>query len=66
MPGMSDVAAPGSPEARAAGCICPRYDNHHGLGYMGCPGRWVMRLDCPVHGEPATEMPQTREEADNA
>lgn len=44
---------PGSPEAREQGCICPVLDNAHGRGYLGDGERfgWVMRGDCPIHGE---------------
>lgn len=47
---------PGSEEAIAAGCRCPRMDNGHGRGYMGGAkddqGRTVFVIsgDCPLHG----------------
>lgn len=31
----TDVPNPGSPEAVAQGCICPRLDNANGRGWMG-------------------------------
>lgn len=52
---------PGSDEAIAAGCRCPRMDNGHGRGYMGGvkdeQGRtvFVITLDCPLHGKNAEE-----------
>ncbi len=45
--------APGSPSAVQQGCLCPIYDNSHGKGYYGQPGVYVMRTDCPLHGEEA-------------
>lgn len=41
---------PGSDDALDAGCLCPVLDNGHGRGYMGMPGIFVMRADCPLHG----------------
>ena len=37
---------PGSDEAVAIGCKCPRMDNEYG---RGCGGQFVVRMDCPVH-----------------
>ena len=43
---------PGSDEARAAGCICPVWDNHYGRGRPMSGGVvFVKMLDCPLHGE---------------
>ena len=42
---------PGSPEAMAAGCKCPRIDNHNGAGWMGKEGIFVMNSECPLHGQ---------------
>jgi hypothetical protein len=39
---------PGSPEAVALGCICPRLDNSRGSGYLGSGEFWVT-IGCPVH-----------------
>jgi hypothetical protein len=48
---MTDTGQkPGSDEALALGCLCPVIDNGHGRGYMGQPGIYVMRDDCPLHG----------------
>lgn len=47
---------PGSPEAKVAGCLCPVIDNGRGRGYMGIPGVYVMREDCPMHGREAREV----------
>ena len=44
------VLAPGSDEAARAVCLCPRMDNGYGRGYMGMPGVYVQREDCPLHG----------------
>lgn len=49
--------APGSVPARAAGCTCPRFVNHHGKGAPGSawgetpPGRFLWYVDrgCPLH-----------------
>ena len=47
---------PGSPEAVAAGCTCPRLDNGHGRGYLGGvkdqktgETLFVYTVGCPVH-----------------
>lgn len=37
---------PGSPEAIALGCKCPRVDNGHG---KRDDGRFVFSTECPVH-----------------
>lgn len=46
---------PGSPEAIAKGCSCPRIDNGNGKGAMigrrGEPVFWITTT-CPVHGTP--------------
>ena len=42
---------PGSDEAKALGCVCPRVDNAFGRGISG---RWVCRTDCPLHGDEAS------------
>lgn len=41
---------PGSPEAVAIGCTCPRMDNGHGKGHHGVPGVWVRAQGGPHHG----------------
>lgn len=49
------VPNPGSDEAKAAGCTCPRMDNAYGKGYMGGvqdeDGNtvFVYTEGCPVH-----------------
>ncbi len=55
---MSNFLPPGSPIARDAGCICPVLDNAHGNGYLGDStlAGWVMREDCPLHGDQAIEI----------
>jgi hypothetical protein len=42
---------PGSPDAIAAGCKCPRIDNGHGRGIYGDGNRfgWWINGDCPIH-----------------
>lgn len=50
---MTDVPNPGSPEAIAAGCFCPVFDNAHGKGCgvdpdTGEPGYWYT-YGCPIH-----------------
>lgn len=42
---------PGSPEAVAAGCVCPVIDNHHGAGYHGHAGMFMVRVQCALHGD---------------
>lgn len=52
---------PGSDEAFAQGCICPRVENGYGRGYLGGvkdeEGNtvYVYVVGCPVHDERATE-----------
>ena len=43
--------APGSPEAIAMGCTCPRIDNGHGRGVGGDGERhgWWITVACPMH-----------------
>ena len=42
--------APGSDEARAAGCQCPVLDNGYGRGLVLDGKRvWWQVADCPVH-----------------
>lgn len=55
----TDVPNPGSPEAVAQGCICPRLDNAHGRGWMGGvkdpeTGEtiFVYTVGCSVHDDP--------------
>lgn len=53
---------PGSDEAKAAGCRCPRSDNGYGVGIPWprtdgrspdeCPSFWT-NPDCPLHGDEA-------------
>jgi hypothetical protein len=38
---------PGSDEAVAMGCFCPRSDNGYGRGSY--KGGWIINLSCPVH-----------------
>jgi hypothetical protein len=38
---------PGSDEAIAMGCSCPRMDNGYGRGSY--KDGWVINLSCPVH-----------------
>jgi len=47
----ASIPNPGSPEAVALGCRCPRMDNAHGAGVHGAGMAWVTRNDCPLHGE---------------
>ena len=55
---MPYIPNPCSLEARAQGCNCPVIDNNRDAG-LGCDGEkfgWVMRLDCPLHGDKAKEL----------
>lgn len=51
------MLTPGAPRAVDAGCICPRMDNAHGVGYLGGvkdeQGKtvYVIRDGCPLHDE---------------
>lgn len=56
------TAAPGSAEAVAQGCICPRMDNAYGRGYLGGmkdpdtgETMYVRVTDCPMHGAAAED-----------
>jgi hypothetical protein len=40
---------PGSPEAINQGCICAQMDNHHGKGYYGKDGVYLVTTGCPLH-----------------
>jgi hypothetical protein len=40
---------PGSPEAVAAGCICPVLDNNHGSFAPFADEGWWLNGRCPVH-----------------
>lgn len=42
---------PGSPEGRAAGCVCPYRPYYGGL-------LWEVRSACPMHGAPAGGWPE--------
>lgn len=67
MSAPSQRANPGSDEAVAAGCVCPRMDNGYGVGrrYGADGGRpyFVMVLDCPYHRADVTAIIQHRREA---
>ena len=53
---MSWLPNPGSAEAVAGGCLCPRMDNCYGnVAPYGTDsetgeGRWVVNAVCPMHG----------------
>jgi hypothetical protein len=49
-PPAAEPPPPGSDQAIKAGSLFPRFDNNRGRGYMGMPGIYVMREDCPLHG----------------
>ena len=57
------IPTPGSPAAVAQGCTCPVYDNAHGAG-MGQDEHgqvvYVMREDCPLHGDTSRRTKATR------
>jgi hypothetical protein len=44
-----DLPNPGSDEAIEDGCTCPVLDNEFG-SYEKTKGRFVMTIDCPLHG----------------
>jgi hypothetical protein len=43
------MSTPGSPEAVAAGCSCPVFDNGHGRGYMGQKNVFSINVECIIH-----------------
>ena len=48
------LSPPGSPHAKENGCLCPQVDNAHGKGMGGLGltrGEYVVRADCPIHGD---------------
>lgn len=50
---MHPTPNPGSAEALAAGCKCPRMDNRYGKGmYTDDDGQaqFVINMECPLHG----------------
>lgn len=47
---------PGSDEAVALGCLCPRMDNAYGKGYMCIPGKFWINESCLLHGPTVTRM----------
>ena len=53
-PPPDDAIAPGSPEARELGCICPEFLNGDGSGIRTAPGkvdagRYLAHPDCALH-----------------
>ena len=48
---MTDTPNPGSAEAIALGCTCPRWDNRNGAGVV-IDGE---RVWCPLHGTQTEE-----------
>ena len=61
----TDARTPGSEAARNIGCNCPHVDNGWGAGWMDSEGKrqFVIRLDCPIHGE--TTNKEATEHADS-
>lgn len=52
---------PGSPEAIADGCICPRMDNNNGKWAPYPPDGWWIVQGCPMHSiEVADEVPNAQ------
>ncbi len=48
--GAETVPNPGSSEALAQGCTCPRYENNHGVGVdPDAPGTFIYVKGCPLH-----------------
>lgn len=47
---LRDTPNPGSDEAVAAGCTCPRMDNGCGHGAYGTAGLFWYSGSCPIHG----------------
>lgn len=53
---IAGLPNPGSAEASAGGCLCPRMDNCYGnvAPYGTDPetgeGRWIINMSCPMHG----------------
>ena len=61
---MSDTRQPGSDEAVAAGCICPRMDNCRGKGRYGDGEKygWWMVEGCPLHDAPPRDYSSNHKE----
>lgn len=54
MPENDEITlAPGSEEARQAGCTCPVIDNHYGKGYAGDSEKYgfAKSMFCPLHSD---------------
>ena len=49
---MTTTPNPGSDEAVAAGCKCPRMDNGYGKGSGYGEGCFWINGDCPIHAKP--------------
>lgn len=57
---LSKELKPGSIEAFAAGCKCPRMDNRWGRGIYDDENgvaQFVTAQNCPLHGWPEEEIP---------
>lgn len=63
---LTPTPPPGSPEAVAAGCLCPVLDNAHGRGIefvdydsmwrvTGTSRAWWRNSKCPLHGHGAPD-----------
>jgi hypothetical protein len=50
---MTKPPNPGSDEAAAQGCLCPRLDNGCGKGANGDPTTFWVNQHCPLHNVPA-------------
>lgn len=50
---------PGSDNAVAVGCKCPRMDNSYGKGYYMQPGVFVISEDCLVHSAKPKQCPSS-------
>ncbi len=49
------IPNPGSPEAKARGCLCPVLDNACGRGALGRTDTFWISENCPMHGRNAEE-----------
>lgn len=57
---LHPLGRPGSEQARANGCNCPRAENRHGEGlYIDSDGVpvFAVRNSCPIHANPKTCQP---------
>lgn len=55
LPSKGEAYNPGSDEAHALGCTCPRMDNSYGKGWLGSGQFWITE-GCPMHAGSALSL----------